>query len=83
MCIVDEKDKSVPQCPAHSRSFIKMSSVSGCRDVPGGPVVKNWPCNTAGVGLIPCLGTTIPQVTEQISLHTALESPCTSMKDSP
>ena len=71
MCTGHEKDKSVPQCPAHSRSFIKMSPVSGCPDLPGGPVVKNWPCTTGGVGLIPGQGTTIPQVTEQISLHTA------------
>ena len=61
-----EKDKSVPQCPAH-RSFIKMSSVG---TFPGGPVVKNWPCNAGGVGLSPGQGTTIPQVREQINLHT-------------
>ena len=40
------------------------------RDFPGGPVVKNRPCNAGGVGLSPGQGTTIPQVREQINLHT-------------
>ena len=31
------------------------------KDVPGGPVVKNPPCNAGDVGSIPGLGTEIPQ----------------------
>ena len=45
--------------------FIKVSSI---RDFPGGPVVKNPPCNAGHVGLIPGWGTKIPHATEQVSL---------------
>ena len=33
---------------------------------PGGPVVKNLPCNAGDVGSIPGQGTKIPHVTEQL-----------------
>ena len=39
-------------------------------DFPGGPVIKNPPCNTGDVGLIPSLGTKIPHASEQLSLCT-------------
>ena len=38
------------------------------KDVPGGPVVKNLPCN-ADTGSIPGQGTKIPYSTEQLSLY--------------
>ena len=38
------------------------------KDVPGGPVVKNLPCN-ADAGSTPGQGTKIPYVTEQLSLY--------------
>ena len=38
------------------------------KDVPGGPVVKNLPCN-ADTGSIPGQGTKIPYATEQLSLY--------------
>ena len=57
------------------------------KDVPGGPVVKNPPCNAGDVGSIPGLGTEIPQALGQLSSHTAtteaaiqLESPWTAVK---
>ena len=39
------------------------------KDFPGGPVVKNLPCNAGDVGLIPGQGTEIPYATEQLSLY--------------
>ena len=41
-------------------------------DFPGGPVVKNLPCNVKGVGSIPVQGATIPHGSEQLSLHAAI-----------
>ena len=41
---------------------------SGCLwDFPGGPVVKNSPCNTGDVGSVPDWGTTIPPAMEQLN----------------
>ena len=37
---------------------------------PGGPVVKNPPCNAGDTGLIPGWGTKIPYATEQLSPRT-------------
>ena len=37
------------------------------RDFPGGPVVKNPPCNAGDMGSIPSQGTEIPHTTEQLS----------------
>ena len=36
--------------------------------LPGGPVVKNLPCNAGAVCLMPSQGTKIPQAAEQLSL---------------
>ena len=41
------------------------------RDYPGGPVVKNPPCNAGDLGSIRGWGTKIPHATEQLSLHVA------------
>ena len=38
------------------------------RGFPGGPVVKNPPCNAGDMGLIPGQGTKIPHAAEQLSL---------------
>ena len=54
------------------------------RYFPGGPVVKNLPCNAGDVGLISGRGTEVPHATEQLGLRAAapvshrphLESPC-------
>ena len=35
---------------------------------PGGPVVKNLPCNVGDAGSIPGQGTKIPHATEQLNL---------------
>ena len=40
-------------------------------DFPGGPVVKNPPCNGGDMGSIPGQGSKIPHASEQLSLHTA------------
>ena len=60
------------------------------RDFPGGPVVKNPPCNTGDAGLIPGQGTKIPHAEKQLSPHPATtkltrlnQSLCTAMKDPP
>ena len=37
------------------------------RGFPGGPVVKNPPCNVGDMGLIPGLGTKIAHAVEQLS----------------
>ena len=55
------------------------------RTPPGGPVLKNLPCNTGDTGLIPGLGTKIPHASRQQSpagwnfwaQAPQLESPCT------
>ena len=45
------------------------------RDFPGGPLVKNLPCNAGDACRIPGWGTKTPHVTEQLSLRaTARES---------
>ena len=36
-------------------------------DFPGGPVVKNLPCNAGDTGLIPGWGTNTPYATEQLN----------------
>ena len=51
-----------------------------CRDFPGGPVVKNPPCNAGDEGLIPGGGTKIPRALERPSLCTT-ENPCAAMKN--
>ena len=45
------------------------------QDFPGGPVVKNPPCNTGDMGLTPGQGTKIPHAKEQLSLCTSTEEP--------
>ena len=47
------------------------ASVTGGRDVPGGPVVENPPCKSEDKGLILGQGTKIPYASEQLSPHTA------------
>ena len=37
-------------------------------DFPGGPVIKNLPCNAGDAGSIPGWGTKIPHVVEQLSM---------------
>ena len=39
------------------------------RDFPGGPEVKNPPCNAGDMGLIPGEGTKMPQARKQLSLR--------------
>ena len=39
------------------------------QDVPGGPVVRNLPCNAERVDSIPGQGTKTPHAMEQLSLH--------------
>ena len=77
------------KCPA-----IRDELESMAWDFPGGPVVKNLPCNARDVGLIPGWGTKIPYAVEQLSPCTAttecmcsraqapqLESLCATVKD--
>ena len=39
--------------------------MKGCGDFPGGPVIKNLPCNARDVGSIPDQGAKIPHAVEQ------------------
>ena len=45
----------------------KKKKNSSVRDFPGGPVVKNPPCNAGDAGLIPGGGTKIPHAMEPVS----------------
>ena len=49
------------------------------RDFPGGPVVKNPPCNAGDEGSIPGQGTKIPYASGQLSLHDATETQCSQI----
>ena len=40
------------------------------KDFPGGPVVKNLPCNAGDMSSIPGRGNKTPHAAEQLSLHT-------------
>ena len=50
------------------------------KDFPGGPVVKNPPCNAGDAGSIPGQGTKIPYAAEQLSPQAATRV-CATMKD--
>ena len=51
--------------PSFLTQFIVQNDSLG--DVPGGPAVKNLPCNAGDTRSIPDLGTRIPHATEQLS----------------
>ena len=48
---------------------MKAKNLMSFRDFPGGPVVKNPPCNAGDAGLIPGQGTKISHAAGQLSLH--------------
>ena len=56
------------------------ASVTGGRDVPGGPVVENPPCKSEDKGLIPGQGTKIPHATQQV-LSYMLWSPLATSRE--
>ena len=43
------------------------------RNLPGGPVIKNPPCNAGDLSSIPGWGTKIPYAVEQLRLHATTE----------
>lgn len=45
------------------------------RDFPGGPEVKNLPCDAGDTGVIRSRGTKIPRAVEQLSLRVATTEP--------
>ena len=45
------------------------SKISHSGDLPGGPMVKNSPCNAENAGLIPGGGIKIPHATGQLGSH--------------
>ena len=62
----------------HTHTFTYLAPFSGlllliglkeknCQDFPGGPVVKNLPCNAGDGGLIPGRGSKIPHAAKQLS----------------
>ena len=50
------------------------------REFPGGPVVKNPPCNARDAGLTPDRGTKTPRAAEQLSPRATM-SPCTTTRE--
>ena len=52
------------------------------RDFPGGPVVKNPPCNAGDMSLIPGEGTKILHAAEKLSSLAATTEPCTATRES-
>ena len=60
---------------SEEKSFLKKQQEVQCGDFPGGPVVKNLPCNAGDAGSIPGRGTKIPQAMEQLSPLTATTEP--------
>ena len=52
------------------------------QDLPGGPVVKNSPCNSGNAGLLPGQRTKISRTVEQRSPCTQLLSPCAPTRES-
>ena len=54
---------------SHQGSLQKLILKTLCRDVPGGPVVKNPPSNSGDLGLMPGLGTKILHAAEQLMCH--------------
>ena len=57
------------------------SKIKKVRGFPGGPVVKNLPCNAGDTGSIPGWGTKIPHSEEATAHRLQLESLCAAMKD--
>ena len=47
-------------------------------DFPGGPVVRNPPCNAGDTGSIPGRGTKIPHAARQLSSRTSTREPTQS-----
>ena len=62
--------------------ILTKESMQNCMkgNFPGGPVVKNPPCNAGNASLIPGQGTNIPQTSGQLSLRPALKIPCATTK---
>ena len=60
---------------SEEKSVLEKQQEVQCGDFPGGPVVKNLPCNAVDTGLIPGRGTKIPHAMEQLSPLTATTEP--------
>ena len=54
--------------PVRMNIIKKSTNIKCWKSFPGGPLVKNLPCNAGNVGLIPAWGTKIPHAAEQLSL---------------
>ena len=67
------------QNPLHITEVEKV----GSRDFLGSPVATYLLCNAGDVGSIHGRGTKILHATEQLSLHSSIESPCAETEDPP
>ena len=78
----------------HALRGPRSGAIPGWQDFPGGPAVKNTPCNAGDVGSIPSQETKIPHAAEQLTLRATTaepvcfgarapqpESPCAARQD--
>ena len=71
----------LPLLPKYSNSLKQLSGficyfkIYSHRDFPGGPMVKNLPCNAGDAILISYRATKIPHATEQLSPSTTAAEP--------
>ena len=59
--------QTLNHCATREAPTHRLLKRNGLRDFPGGPVVKNLPCNAGDTGSIPGQGTVIPHATGQLS----------------
>ena len=79
------RSQHLPACSVLSHLGLSRLHVSGSNDpencqtrhryFPGGPVVKNLPCNTGDAGSIPGRGSKIPHAMRQLSLRAITREP--------
>ena len=76
-CKVDKKKKIDLHTMTwmYVQGMLLIESKRICRDFPGGPTVKNPPCNAGEVGSIPGQRTRIPQAVEKPSPNLTTTEP--------
>ena len=80
--MVKKKQKICFQTVIHQMATYLIWLRRNCGDFPGGPVVKNLPCNAGDVGSSPGWGTGISHASEQLSHALQALSPCITSRQS-